>query len=174
MSATLTKNDENTLIGLFHFDAISVSKVRSYLTQSNVKYSKTTKSAIEVAKSLWPTGIIIYVATIWKLKELIQQLPNFPTMIYHGQLSDKERSKTLLEWANSDNKAIMVATKALGLGVRTSAPIQYVLFEDAPDTVYDFMQASGRVSMGEAILCNCEKTTYIRNEDMKKIITIST
>ena len=90
--------------------------------ETGIIYCQTRKSVKEIAKLLYSSGIKVG--------------------IYHGGMSNDDRSMMLDEWLK-DEITIMVATNAFGMGI-DKPDVRFVLHYEFPNNLEAFFQESGR------------------------------
>lgn len=91
-----------------------------------------------------PGSGIIYVPTVRQAEELRSRLlqGDFPVGRYHAKMKTVEREQTQQAFM-SDELAVIVATKAFGLGI-DKKDIRFVLHYAIPDSLETYVQEAGR------------------------------
>ena len=102
------------------------ARILEYCTQkqneTGIIYCQTRKNVKEIAKLLHSSGLKVG--------------------IYHGGMSNEDRSIMLEGWLKGDVK-VMVATNAFGMGIDKS-DVRYVIHYEFPNNLEAFFQESGR------------------------------
>jgi len=87
---------------------------------------------------------IIYVRNRRATKDIHNYLEakGFSSTFYHGGITNKEKQERLLQWSN-DQKQIMVATTAFGMGI-DKANVRTVIHFNLPESIESYYQEAGR------------------------------
>uniref|UniRef100_UPI00260AFCA1 RecQ family ATP-dependent DNA helicase n=1 Tax=Winogradskyella sp. TaxID=1883156 RepID=UPI00260AFCA1 len=87
---------------------------------------------------------IIYVRNRRATKEIHNYLEakGFSAAFYHGGITNKEKQERLQQWSN-DQKQIMVATTAFGMGI-DKANVKTVIHFNLPESLESYYQEAGR------------------------------
>ena len=112
---------------------------------------------------------IIYVRNRKSTLEISNHLINqgFTCTIYHGGLSHKERNDSLEQWKNNQ-KQIMVATNAFGMGI-DKPDVKTVIHVNLPESIESYFQEAGRAGRNgkkafAVILKNKGDETIVKNQ----------
>jgi len=100
--------------------------------------------AIVGLRHQYPGPSVVYVSLVQTLREISNELNRLGLthLTYHGQLSDRDRSRNQEAFLDSDD-ALMIATPAFGLGV-DKANIRSVIHAELPGSVEAYYQEIGR------------------------------
>lgn len=110
---------------------------------------------------------IIYCATVEHVKEVYQHLKinDYSVTYYHATLDEEEKKKNFQDFMN-DEKRIMVATNAFGMGIN-KGNIRFVVHFDMTRDIESYYQEIGRAArdggLGECVLFYMPKDENIFN-----------
>lgn len=87
---------------------------------------------------------IVYVRNRRATKDIHNYLEakGFSSTFYHGGITNKEKQERLLQWSH-DQKQIMVATTAFGMGI-DKANVKTVIHFNLPESIESYYQEAGR------------------------------
>jgi superfamily II DNA helicase RecQ len=95
-------------------------------------------------------GILVYARTKKIMYEVFNYITNStsqPTRIYHGGLTNKEKTETLTKFREGEIK-VVIATIALGMGLDFSH-LECVIHINMPKSVENYVQEIGRAGRRE-------------------------
>ncbi|MCR5265343.1 MAG: RecQ family ATP-dependent DNA helicase, partial [Cyanobacteria bacterium RUI128] len=98
---------------------------------------------------------IVYVNSVKKTEELAERLTKdgFPALPYNGKMESRKKVETQEKFIN-DEINIIVATSAFGMGV-DKQDIKLVIHYNAPNSLEDYMQESGRAAREQSLNADC-------------------
>lgn len=132
---------------------------------------------IEQILRKYPGSSIIYVRTRRMALEIhgYLQTKGFSSLYYHGGISSKEKQDHLHQWTH-DQKDIMVATTAFGMGI-DKADVRAIIHVNLPESLESYYQESGRAGRnGEkafaVILTNKTDEQTLKNQFLNVLPSI--
>lgn len=134
----------------------------SNATRENLRYEVRLKETQEQKYNEMRTLIeekkcstIVYVDSIQKTRDLAERLTKdgFPALPYNGKMEPREKIETQEKFINDEIK-IIVATSAFGMGV-DKQDIELVIHYNAPSSLEDYMQESGRAAREKSLNADC-------------------
>lgn len=146
LTATAKHNVINDIIK--NLDFISPNVFKGSFNRKNISYNViNTNDKLYQLTYLLNTHegtSIIYVrnrkATIEIHKFL--ETKGFSTTYYHGGITNKEKQERLYQWSN-DQKQIMIATTAFGMGI-DKANVKTIIHFNLPESLESYYQEAGR------------------------------
>ena len=134
----------------------------SNATRENLRYEVRLKETQEQKYNEMRTLIeekncstIVYVDSVQKTRDLAERLTKdgFPALPYNGKMEPREKIETQEKFINDEIK-IIVATSAFGMGV-DKQDIELVIHYNAPSSLEDYMQESGRAAREKSLNADC-------------------
>jgi hypothetical protein len=153
LTATLPPTDESTLLQRMDWTRDSVEIIRAPTARPNIAYSVVAQAATtegmicQVSQYVLPLlqdtsrKAVIMCRTRAQIED-ITAAGLFPCEQYHAKLSEPWKAE-LLDQLRDGQVRVLVATSAFSMGVDIP-DIGLVLHVDAPDSLLDYSQASGR------------------------------
>lgn len=122
---------------------------RKSFERENLSY--VVRQTDDKDKQLWNIlqkvkgSAIVYVRSRRRTKEIAEYLEtkNISCVYYNAGLSYYERNKKQEQWM-TDNKRVIVATNAFGMGI-DKPDVRVVVHYDVPDNIESYFQEAGRV-----------------------------
>lgn len=130
-------------------DFVAPKIFKASFTRSNIAYQVVqTEDKLFQLKHILSAKIgssIIYVRNRRTTKDISDYLEakGFSTTFYHGGITNKEKNERLQLWL-SEQKLIMVATTAFGMGIDKSN-VRNVIHFNLPESLESYYQEAGRV-----------------------------
>lgn len=131
-----------------NLDFVSPKIFKGSFERSNISYRviHTDDKLFQLTQTLnsFTGSSIIYVRSRKASEEIHNYLEskNFTSAYYHGGLTNKEKQIRLDQWLN-DQKRIMVATTAFGMGI-DKANVKTVIHFNLPESIESYYQEAGR------------------------------
>lgn len=165
------------VMGLYDLKIIKTTSDRENLFYGLVKPKIKFDYLLKYLMRHQNEKVIVYVLTRKRCEELFEKLSilNFKTTFFHGGLNNEVKKENQKSFS-TNNKNIMIATNAFGMGIDIS-DIRSVLLYDLPISLEDLSQQFGRCSRdrnrGECILIFDEKDIktcqYFIDSDKEKL-----
>ena len=121
---------------------------------------------------------IVYVRNRRATKEISRFLEDkgFTSTFFHGGLSNKEKEDKLNLWLNN-NKHIMVATNAFGMGI-DKPDVKTVIHFNLPESLESYFQESGRAGRNgkkafAVLLKNASDSNLLKNQFLKVLPSVA-
>lgn len=131
-----------------NLDFVSPNIYKASFARPNIAYSvihtDDKRFQLEYLLKTYPGSSIIYVRNRRATKEIhnFLEAKNFSSTFYHGGITNKEKQQRLQQWTN-DQKTIMVATTAFGMGI-DKANVKTVIHFNLPESLESYYQEAGR------------------------------
>ena len=146
LTATAKHNVVDDIID--NLDFVNSKIFKASFSRSNIAYSViNTDDKLFQLEHLLNThqgSSIIYVRNRRATTDIQKYLETkgFPSTFYHGGITNKEKQEHLYQWTH-DQKQIMVATTAFGMGI-DKANVKTVIHFNLPESLESYYQEAGR------------------------------
>jgi ATP-dependent DNA helicase RecQ len=131
-----------------NLDFVSPKVFKASFARSNIAYSVIHTDdklfQLEYILKTYEGSSIIYVRNRRATIDIHNYLnaKGFSSTFYHGGITNKEKQERLQQWTN-DQKQIMVATTAFGMGI-DKANVKTVIHFNLPESLESYYQEAGR------------------------------
>lgn len=131
-----------------NLDFVSPNIFRASFARPNIAYSvihsDDKRFQLEHLLKTYQGSSIIYVRNRRATTEIHNFLEarGFSSTFYHGGITNKEKQQRLQQWTN-DQKQIMVATTAFGMGI-DKANVKTIIHFNLPESLESYYQEAGR------------------------------
>ncbi|APY09429.1 recombinase RecQ [Winogradskyella sp. J14-2] len=131
-----------------NLDFVAPKIFKASFTRKNISYQviKTEDKLFQLKHTLSknPESSIIYVRNRRATKDISNYLEaqGFSSTFYHGGITNKEKNERLQLWL-SEQKLIMVATTAFGMGI-DKPNVKNVIHYNLPESLESYYQEAGR------------------------------